>query len=195
MRTLIIKWIVGNYQKIRLSIFHRLSKNNYSGNPKILLPTLFEGKGGIEFGSNVQLGYYPSPYFYSSTNYIEARRPGSKVVFGNNIIANNGLCIICEASSIIIHDFVLFGTNVEIIDSDFHGVLPSERNSGKHLSKPVEIQENVFIGSNVKICKGVTIGKNSIVSNGSVVFNDIPENVIVQGNPASILKRIEMGHE
>jgi acetyltransferase-like isoleucine patch superfamily enzyme len=181
MKYLIMKWVVSNYQKIRVSIFYRLSRNSYIGRPKILSPTLFEGDGEIEFGNNVQLGYYPSPYFYSATNYIEARKPGSKVIFGNNIIANNGLCIICEGSS--------------IIDSDFHGILPNERNSGKHKSRPVEIHENVFIGSNVRICKGVTIGKNSVVSNGSVVFTDVPENAIVQGNPASILKLIDIGDE
>ena len=54
----------------------------------------------------------------------------------------------------------------------------------------LEIKSNVWIGSNVKILKGVTIGKNSIISNSSVVTKDVPENVIVGGIPASIIKGI-----
>ena len=82
------------------------------------------------------------------------------------------------------------GTNVEIIDSDFHNLDPNLRNSGNHKCKPVKIGRNVFVGSNVKILKGVTIGENSVIANGSVVVKDIPANVIVAGNPASVIKEI-----
>ena len=39
--------------------------------------------------------------------------------------------------------------------------------------------------------KGVTIGKNSVIANGSVVFDDVPENSIVRGNPAVFYKKLE----
>ena len=39
--------------------------------------------------------------------------------------------------------------------------------------------------------KGVTIGKNSIVAAGSVVVKDVPDNVIVGGNPAKIIKELD----
>lgn len=63
----------------------------------------------------------------------------------------------------------------------------SESNIGK-----IYIGDNVWIGTNVKIMKNIKIGKNSIISAGSVVIEDIPENVIVAGNPAKIVKHMEV---
>jgi acetyltransferase-like isoleucine patch superfamily enzyme len=190
MKDIILNWYAKNRQKLRISVFLRLSTNKYCGQPKIVTATQFVGKGKISFGKFVQLGYNPSPFFNTSVIYLEARSKEAKICFGDNITVNNGLTIICENSSVTILDNTLIGTNVEIIDSDFHGISPQERLTGKHKAKSVLINENVFIGSNVKICKGVTIGKNSIISNGSVVFESIPENTIAQGNPAKAIKKI-----
>ena len=44
---------------------------------------------------------------------------------------------------------------------------------------------------NAVILKGVTIGENSIVAAGSVVSKDVPENVVVAGNPAVIVKHLD----
>ena len=54
--------------------------------------------------------------------------------------------------------------------------------------KPVLIGENCFIGMNSIVLKGTTIGKNSIVGAGSVVCGKFPENVVIAGNPARIIK-------
>ena len=86
----------------------------------------------------------------------------------------------------------MIGTNVEICDSDFHGLNVVERKlSKKEKSKPVKIQDDVFIGSNVRICKGVTIGRGSVIANSSVVIRDVPENSIAGGNPATIIKKLD----
>lgn len=50
---------------------------------------------------------------------------------------------------------------------------------------------NVWIGGNVVVNPGVTIGSNSIVGSGAVVTKDIPENSIVVGNPAKVLRKID----
>jgi carbonic anhydrase/acetyltransferase-like protein (isoleucine patch superfamily) len=55
----------------------------------------------------------------------------------------------------------------------------------------VRILENGWIGDSAIICKGVTIGENSIVGAGSVVRRDVPDNVVVAGNPASVVRRID----
>ena len=55
---------------------------------------------------------------------------------------------------------------------------------------PITVKDNVWIGGNVVILPGVTIGKNSIVAAGAVVTKDVPDNVIVGGNPARVIREI-----
>jgi len=59
------------------------------------------------------------------------------------------------------------------------------------IKKKVTIGNNVFIGIRSIILCGVTIGNNVIVGAGSVVTKDIPDNVVVGGNPAKIICTIE----
>jgi 2,3,4,5-tetrahydropyridine-2-carboxylate N-succinyltransferase len=56
---------------------------------------------------------------------------------------------------------------------------------------PCEIGDNVLIGANAVILEGVKIGKNSVVAAGAVVVNDVPENVVVAGTPAKIIKNVD----
>ena len=58
-------------------------------------------------------------------------------------------------------------------------------------SKPVVVQDNVWIGDGAVVCKGVTIGQNSIIGAGSVVVKSIPPNTVAAGNPARAVKRLE----
>lgn len=58
----------------------------------------------------------------------------------------------------------------------------------RNFLKKVVIEENVWIGMDVKICPGVTIGEGSVIGMGSVVTKDVPKYAIVGGNPAKILK-------
>ena len=53
---------------------------------------------------------------------------------------------------------------------------------------PVRIGENCFIGGRSLIMPGVTIGNSCIVGAGSVVTKSVPDNCIVAGNPARILR-------
>jgi len=56
--------------------------------------------------------------------------------------------------------------------------------------RPV-IGNNVYVGSNVVIIGGITIGNNVVIGAGTVVVKDIPDNAVVVGNPARIVKFIE----
>lgn len=53
---------------------------------------------------------------------------------------------------------------------------------------PVIIEDHVLIGANAVIIEGVHIGKHAVVAAGAVVIEDVPENVIVAGCPARIIK-------
>lgn len=60
----------------------------------------------------------------------------------------------------------------------------------KYFVGDVHLEDGVFLGMNVLIVKPLRIGENSVVAAGSVVTQDIPENVIVGGIPAKIIKII-----
>lgn len=62
----------------------------------------------------------------------------------------------------------------------------------KHISKPVVIEENVWIGSGAIILPGVRIEKNSIIGAGSVVTKNIEANSFYAGNPAKKIKELEI---
>lgn len=56
---------------------------------------------------------------------------------------------------------------------------------------PCIIEDNVLIGANSVILEGVKIGKGSVVAAGSVVVEDVPENVVVAGSPAKVIKSVD----
>ena len=66
-----------------------------------------------------------------------------------------------------------------------------ERNSRREWAEPVVIGNNVWIGGSVTILPGVTIGNNVTVGAGAVVTRDVPDNVVVAGNPAKVIRHIK----
>lgn len=54
--------------------------------------------------------------------------------------------------------------------------------------RPIIIGDGCFIGSNSIILKGTNLGKNCVVGAGSVVSSSFPDNVIIPGNPAKMIK-------
>ena len=57
-------------------------------------------------------------------------------------------------------------------------------------SKPITIEDNVWIGGGAILLPGVTIGKNSVIGAGSIVTRSIPENCVAVGNPCRIIKHL-----
>lgn len=104
---------------------------------------------------------------------------GNNTHLGYQLIVNVG----CDVT---IGDNVLVGDRVSILSYDGHPVNPAERQlpAAKETSKPIVINNNVWIGSNCTILKGVVIGENSVIANGSVVTAKVPPNTLAIGNPA-----------
>ena len=178
-------------QSPRILLYRFLSTGAVIGSPTLYQPLQTMGLGAIEFSGVVKLGVFPSPYFFSTYTYIEARNLSSKISIGNGTWINNNFSAIAEHTSITIGRRVLIGTSVEIFDSDFHGLGINDRGSPKpDWAKPVVIEDDVFLGSNTRVTKGVTIGKGSVIANSSVVVKDIPPGVIAGGNPARVIKSL-----
>ncbi|MBL7875056.1 MAG: acyltransferase [Cyclobacteriaceae bacterium] len=90
-------------------------------------------------------------------------------------------------------ELVQIGDNVRIapytiiLDSDFHDI---KDHFADGLSKPVIIEDNVWLATRCTILKGVRIGKGSVVAAGSIVTKDVPPNCIVAGIPAQVIREI-----
>ena len=124
--------------------------------------------------------------------YVE---PSISFDYGYNIfVGENFYCnfhnIFLDSCPIIIGDNCMFGPNVQLYTAS-HPIEPVKRNSGLELGKPIKIGNNVWIGGSAVIVPGVTLGDNVVVAAGAVVTKSFPNNVVVGGNPAQIIKTIE----
>lgn len=64
--------------------------------------------------------------------------------------------------------------------------------AGPEYGAPITIGEDCWLCGNVIVLPGVTIGNGSIIGAGSVVTKDVPPNCVVAGNPAKIIRRLEV---
>lgn len=105
---------------------------------------------------------------------------------------------ILDCAPITLEDGVWVGANVTIA-TPCHPFLSDERlpqqyPDGFHdleYAKPIHIGSGSWICSSATICGGVTIGKNCIVAAGAVVTRDVPDNCIVAGVPAKVLRKLD----
>ncbi len=114
---------------------------------------------------------------------------GYNIFVGENFYANFD-CLILDTCPVEIGDNCMLAPGVHIYTAT-HPLTPDERNSGLEYGKPVKIGHNVWLGGRSVINPGVTIGDNVVVASGAVVTKDVPDNVVVGGNPARIIKRID----
>lgn len=109
---------------------------------------------------------------------------GRSIKIGRNVsILYNFIAM--STGGIVIEDDVMIAAGVSIItnnhDYDDRPVL---------LCKPVHIKRNAWIGARATILPGVTVGENAVVAAGAVVSKDVPDNVVVGGVPAKIIKML-----
>jgi acetyltransferase-like isoleucine patch superfamily enzyme len=119
--------------------------------------------------------------------FVEIQK-GSKIGKNCKISSHTFIC-----EGVAIEDEVFVGHGVTFINDKY----PRATNSDGGLQTeadwacvPTKIGKRVSIGSGSTLLCGITVGQNSIIGAGSVVVHDVPENVIVAGNPAKILRKI-----
>lgn len=111
---------------------------------------------------------------------------GQHIKLGKDVFINRNAMFV-DLGGITLDDHVLIGPRANLITVN-HLIDPAERR-GLHV-EPIHLKENAWVGAAATILPGVTIGKNSIVAAGATVTKDVPDNVIVAGIPAKIVKEI-----
>lgn len=116
---------------------------------------------------------------------------GVNLFLGRNFYANAGL-VVLDVCPVTIGDNVMLGPQVGIytathpLDFRLRRLGPDYGEYGK----PITIGDDVWIGGHAVINPGVTIGNRVVVASGAVVTRDVPDDVVVGGNPARIIKRL-----
>lgn len=194
---------------IRMKVFRKLRqawrwgyrdnlvvKVRFSGHkPKTWQRAELLGRGRIEFGENVQIGWEQSPSFRTTYGYFEARLPGSLIQVGDECIFNNDAAVISEGESddggVVIGKRCLFGVGFRCYDSDFHGLEAKTRNDRKFIkTAPVVIGDDCFFGERCMVLKGVRLGDRCVIGAGSVVTRSFPPDSVIGGNPARLIRSL-----
>ena len=115
---------------------------------------------------------------------------GCRIFVGNNFSANFD-CIFIDAGAIRIGDNCMIGPKTCIYAIEYPED-PKEREEGTVRPRNVTIGNNVWIGGGVTIMPGITIGDNAVIGVDSRVTEDVPANAVVAGNPAKVIRILEI---
>lgn len=150
----------------------------------------------VKLGTEVKIFHPDLVNLYGCTIGDETKIGAFVEIQKNAVVGNR-----CKISS---HTFICEGVKIE--DEVFigHGVMftndlyPRATSADGDLQTEADwrvietqVKKRASIGSNVTILAGITVGENSIVGAGAVVTKDVPDNAIVGGNPARIIRAID----
>lgn len=158
----------------------------------IRFPIDVRNKKYIDFGQSLTTGFGCRIETYP----VDKNTKKKVLIFGNNVQLNDYVHI-TAMESVKIGNNVLMASKIYISDCS-HGSYAGNKDDSspneipidrKMYSKPVIIEDNVWLGEFVSVLPGVTIGKGTIVGANSVVSKSLPENVIAVGTPAIPIKK------
>ena len=132
---------------------------------------------GCEIGDNTKIG-----------TFVEIQK-GAKIGRNCKISSHTFIC-----EGVTIEDNVLIGHNVTFINDVFPRATNADGTSQTEsdwVCIPTVVKRGASIGSSATLLCGITVGENAMIGAGSLVTKDVPPGVIVAGNPARVIRRIE----
>lgn len=99
-------------------------------------------------------------------------------------------CTLTLYAPLTIGRCVHFGPGVTVLTGT-HEIGPAEERCGLYRFAPVSIGDGTWIGAGAIIQPGVTIGSGCVIGAGSVVTRDMPDNMLVVGNPARPVQKLD----
>ncbi len=114
---------------------------------------------------------------------------GCNLYVGDDFYCNFD-CLFLDSAPIRIGNRVMLGPGVHIYTA-CHPLHAAARCSGREFASPVSIGDDVWIGGRAVICPGVRIGNRAVIAAGAVVVKDVPDDCVVGGNPARVIRQID----
>ena len=175
------------------SIYWLIARIIYGSRLNVGRRAKFRLGGTVKGGRNIYIG----DDFFIGKGFLLSTWPTNgkygeygKLQIGNHVVAQERVRI-SVAKSIVIGNYVLFGSDILVIDNN-HGMdASSEINymDQEISSEPVIIGDGCWIGDKSSILPGSVIGEKCIIGANSVVTGKIPAYTIAVGAPAKPIKR------
>ncbi len=156
----------------------RLNMLEVGSNVTIQCKTIIRNPKNITLGDNIHIGREVE---------ISSELSAASLCIGTNSQISTK-CYIDYTGNLVIGEYCTLSEEV-MIQTHSHGFNPKSN----PIPLSLEIQDNVWIGARATILHNVNvIGKNSIVAASAIVTKDVPANVIVAGNPAKVIRELDV---
>ena len=173
----LVRRIRGGLKLVILKICHpRAVKTSFIGSFAGKVIFTVDNGGRMTIGKNLQV----------RRNIELSVTNGGCLKIGRNVFMNSGV-IIAAHDKIAVGNSVSFGPGVKVFDHDHDFRAEGGKKSGKYKTRPIVIEDDVWLGADVIILKGVKIGKGAVVGAGTVVTHDIPEKTVLYQKPEQVL--------
>lgn len=112
---------------------------------------------------------------------------GTRIALGDRCFVNHDALFLDDAPITLGND-VRVGPRTQLLTAHHPVADHDRRRQGWERPLPVTIGPNTWLGAGVIVCPGVTIGRDVVVGAGGVVVRDVPDRVLVAGNPARVVR-------
>ena len=113
---------------------------------------------------------------------------GANIFLGKKVYFNFN-CVLLDVCRIDVGEYTMFGPAAQVYTAT-HPVDSRARSAGPEFGRPISIGSHVWVGGGAIICPGVKIGDRAIIAAGAVITKDVPEAVMVGGNPARVIMEV-----
>ncbi len=107
-----------------------------------------------------------------------------RIRMGDRVFVNVGTVIV-SVQEVEIGDDVALANEVLLVDSHSHGI-----EGRPHVQAPIRIGAGSWVGNRAIVLPGVTLGRRVVVGAGAVVTRDVPDDMMVAGNPARVVRQL-----
>jgi acetyltransferase-like isoleucine patch superfamily enzyme len=161
---------------------------------RALMPVILKSGKGLSVGRNVDLVVYGELVLGRNVTLSDGCAleigPKGRLVIGDDVFIGRHSVVVAQ-ELVALGSHALVAEHCTIRDQDHH-VDPLERlRESRHLTAPVHVGPNVWLGAGVRVLRGSQIGEGSVVAANAVVRGVVPPRVVVGGIPARVLRTTE----